>query len=135
MTVEHDEAEDWDCYSCGEAYCVISERAMSILGPAFLGRAKYVPILINGSALYFAIYDVSILDCLNFKKSKILMFPHDQHRIMRISNYYFKKRLIPDPCIFSLPEGPFGMFGTDGVELTIRTSELSGFSVLDAETA
>jgi hypothetical protein len=122
----------WDCYACGGTLGVFSQKAMTVLAPFAHRCFETLRVSING-APYYVLRTKDTLDCLDRNRSIIKVFPHDPGRIMQVDRFRFRKELVPDPIMFVIPEGPFHLFASDGVERAIRAGNLRGFELMDAE--
>src|SRR5207253_5764098 len=77
---------------------------------------------------------IGSLDCLDRAGSILVPYPHDPNRIMDIKQYCFRKKLVPDPAIFVIPEDKGGLFATDSAKTDIEKSGLKGFYFSEPES-
>lgn len=132
IAVDNRFGEDWDFYRCSGTMGLISARAAGILSPYCSQCFDLMDAYINNCP-YFFLRPTGAIDCLDCEQSILEVFPHDPDRIMWVDRYVFHKSVIPDPCIFVIPQGKFYIFGTDTIEQLIRGNKLRGFRLADAE--
>ena len=121
------EANHWDFYCCEASTGVFSPRAIEVLRPYFQRDFPLLPVTVNGQS-FFMLHANDQLDCLDLEKSEILRLdPPDEHVIVMIEQYVFKKQLIDDPLLFSIPERRTFLFVTESIPKIVEEAGLRGF--------
>lgn len=131
FVVNHPDKYNWDCYSNPGHYGFISKRLRDAIQPYCDQCFDFWPVMLD-DAEYFIIRRVGVIDCLDRTSSEIRTFP-GKDKIMGIDRYAFHKELIPDICMFSLPELRNPIFVTNGLTRLLLPMQLRGVMFTNAE--
>ncbi|MBC7938225.1 MAG: hypothetical protein H7Z19_00435 [Chitinophagaceae bacterium] len=83
---------------------VFSQRAKELLQPHLYGLGQWIELLSN-EAPYWLFFVTNLVDALDVERSKVLYFTNSS-KVMRIARYAFKRELLHDQWLFTLPQRP-----------------------------
>jgi hypothetical protein len=133
IVIDDPDAAQWDFYRCPGTPGLISGRAAAILGPYSTRCFSMLEAYVNDHPFFF-LRERGAINCLNRERSVLeIFYPGEPDEIILVKRHPFDKSVIPDPCLFAIPEARCDLFGSDGIEELIRTNDLRGFRVVDAE--
>jgi len=137
-------ALEWDAFWPALELGLISPRAKEIIQPFADQYFIFLEASLNDN-LYFVLIVNERLDCFDRENSEFMTFAdlarkqnedkatidaNDELHIFRTEKYRFKKELIPDPCMFSVPEINGEVFITESGKNAIEQAGLKGFEFL-----
>jgi len=133
VQIRRKDALKWDYYDCNSGFDgLISVRAAEILRPYLSPCFALVDAFVNDTP-YFLLKPIGTIDCLDRDKSVFIPYPERPWTNLGVEQYVFRKEIIPDPCLFKIPDHRGFMFGTDGIPEVIRANKLRGFRAIDVE--
>lgn len=124
---------DWDYYAVGSTSGCFSRRAIEALGTYLSHCFDLLPAHLEGESYYF-LHCRAPIDCLDIAASEVHYFPAPYDRdIMHINRYVFRKDILNDESIFTIPEQPWCLFTTTGIPSIASQAGLTGmaFDLLD----
>jgi hypothetical protein len=126
VVVQDPDASSWGIYSVPGTLGLISAEAVERIGRPVFRLYELLPAKINEADYYF-LKPMEVLPCLDREKSEIILFRSNPSRVKEIRKYVFKKAMIPDPLVFSIPESLARLFATPGVYERVVQSRIPGF--------
>jgi hypothetical protein len=131
ISVMHKAATEWDFYSVPGTFGLFSQRAVDLLAPYTSDNFDFLEARLCRLPFYF-VKTRRLLDCLDRQRSVLVWFRSDPTRVKKIERHSFRKDLIEDPSLFSIPE-QHGLFATQSVRTFIEQRRLKGFKFTDLE--
>jgi len=111
---------------------VCSERALSCLRPLLEQECEILPLIKVKNKQYYALNVLSLVDCLDFDRSEIVMSPSDPSRILTIKKYaFFEERIPSTVSVFKIPEDLGVVFVRESFVKGVVSSGLTGAAFLD----
>lgn len=120
------EAILWSYYSIAGTLGLFSDEAVSRIGHSAFRHYQLLPAQLNQKG-FTLLKPIELLPCLDLAKSDVVAFRSNPNRIKEVRKYVFKKEMIDDNLLFSIPELP-GLFATDPVRTAVLQNLLSGFA-------
>ena len=115
-----------DVSSISTSSYIINEKAYKVLYP-YLKKHSQIFQLKNESKIFYVINVTDIIDCLDYKKSELKLFP-SSGRVMRVIRYAFKTDKLKNATIFKLPEFPKGIsYATEELKKVVEENNITGF--------
>ncbi|PQO42927.1 imm11 family protein [Blastopirellula marina] len=116
---------EWDYFMCSGTFGAFSERAVQVLMPFWKKSFELLPATLEGLA-YSCLRCSERTDCLDETQSEITYFDGTTD-VMEINSYVFKKELLANPMIFSIPQLTFELFATESIPRLAFEAGLRGF--------
>lgn len=105
---------------------IFDKKAISILNDLLKDNTEILPTICEDGNFYL-INVIKVLDCIDYDKSKFKTF-RDGKRIMKFTNYVFKKDKIEGVDIFKIKDEPLKRpFVTDRFRQRVIDNSLTGF--------
>jgi len=110
---------------------VVSSKARQALEPLIAPHAEFLPLpQVRGSDLWAANV-ITLVDCLDEGRSRILYSRDEPCRIVNVATFAFKDDCVPDIPIFKLASYPVDVFVTRSFVEQVRTAGLTGAAFAD----
>lgn len=105
---------------------IINEKAYKILYP-YLKKHSQIFRLENENEIFYVINVTDVIDCLDYEKSELKLFP-SSGRVMRVIRYAFRTEKLKNATIFKLPEFPNGIsYVTERFKNVVEENNIKGF--------
>ena len=105
---------------------IINEKAYKILYP-YLKNHSQIFRLKNENKIFYVINVIDVIDCLDYEKSELKLFP-SSGRVMRVIKYAFRTEKLKNATIFKLPEFPNGIsYVTEEFKKIVEENNITGF--------
>jgi hypothetical protein len=98
------EIDNWDYFGAGTVG-LMSQKATQALGPYMERCFEFVEVYIVDHS-FFLVRTKFTFDCLDRERSEVILSSDDPNEVIMITEYVFRKTIIPDPFIFAIPEVP-----------------------------
>lgn len=111
---------------------VVSERAKLALQPVIRDSCEILPLTQLRGKLFYVLNVLSIVDCLDHARSRIVYADDDPAHVLAIERYFFDERRVPaDAAIFKIPDDLGCVFVTKLFVDAVLAHELAGASFHD----
>lgn len=111
---------------------LVSPQAKAAIDELNLNGISFLAMSVN-TERFFALKVIRTIDCLDKDQSELEYFASNPTRVMMIRKHVFQKALVPDPCIFQLPENRARIFATPTVKATLEQARVCGMQFIDLE--
>lgn len=132
FAVTHPDKYSWDFYSNPGHYGFVSKRLRDAIQPHCDQCFDFWPVMLD-DVEFFIIRRIGVINCLDRASSEVRTFP-GKDKIMGIDRYAFHKEMIPDICMFSIPEMRNPIFFTNGLTRLVLPMQLKGMMFTNAES-
>jgi hypothetical protein len=131
VVVSSSSATSWSFYSVPGTLGLMSTKLVEKIGSAAFNLFHLLPAKLN-DAEYFFLKPSKTLSCLDLAKSEVVYFRNNPTRIKAIKRYAFKKQMISDSLLFSIPDIP-GLFATPFIRESVVRSGILGVQFTSLE--
>jgi len=115
-----------DVFSVEVSSFILNEKSYKILYP-YLKNHSQIFRLKNENKIFYVINVIDVIDCLDYEKSELKLFP-SSGRVMRVIKYAFRTEKLKNASIFKLPEFPNSIsYVTEEFKKIVEDNNITGF--------
>lgn len=130
MLVDAPDATDYHWYMCGGPQ-LVSQPLQELIQP-HTTLFEFLAARLNGAPYFFIKPSESLkrkpggLDCLDRDQSEVRYATDDPSEVSWVYRHAFRSGIVPDPCVFRIPESWSRMFATESIKQAVEEAGLKG---------
>ena len=122
----------WHSYNIAGTHGMLSKTAIDLIGPYMTRCFEFLEAWVN-ELPFFLLRRIGSVDCLDRSNSKVVTYPHDPDRVMKIKQFRFFREGIADPMVFVIPENKGGLLATGSIKQIVEEAGLKGLYFSETE--